>query len=523
MCPSAEITAAVLVSQDSLVFRAAFSAQILSVQSSFLRSGSSYQVGQPVSLYRILKKSLLRLLAAMGITGAITGSINQGAWRVFPGLMLPDHGGESMWNAFAYVPLAYKMQYASQDYVKRFQEKRLRYIADFAYRNTRLYKEKFRNAGIKPGEIRTLDDLKKIPITSKAEVKEGYPSRSVAAGFSEQNCVIESTSGASGSVLRVLHDRYAATRMRAVSLRTHLAQGVRPWHKFCILCRDPEEFQEYEKMSLLRTQGIMEGRPDTELVEEMQREYPYILAGHPSAMVALARAVEKTGLPCTPRMILLGGELSLPWHRTYIEKIFQCPTYNKYGAYEMISIAWECKYHTMHIDADGGIVEFLKDGEPVAPGERGEIVVTNLWNRAMPFIRYRLQDIGIPSDEVCQCGRTLPVLKEIEGRCDDFVVSPSGELIPPTRLIAHFFSTPHIRQFRVTQKTLDYIIVQLIPHQLLTENMENQLMDNIRKAVGQGITVELERVDSIPETGRGKFRTVISHVNVDLASSRATY
>ncbi|MGC1120887.1 MAG: hypothetical protein WBA22_07310 [Candidatus Methanofastidiosia archaeon] len=423
-----------------------------------------------------------------------------------------------MWNALIYVPLAFKAQYASPEYVKRFQEKRLRYIVDFAYRNTLLYKEKFRNAGIKPSDIKTLDDLKKIPPTTKAEVKGGYPSRSVATGFSEENCAVESTSGASGSVLKVLHDPYAVSRMRAVSLRSHLAQGVRPWHKFCILCRDPEEFELYEKMSFLRTQGIMEGRPDAELVKEIQEERPYILAGHPSAMVALAQAVEKADVTITPHMILLGGELSLPWHRTYIEKIFSCPTYNKYGAYEMISIAWECKYHTMHMDADGGIVEFLKDGEAVAPGERGEIVVTNLWNRAMPFIRYRLQDVGIPSDETCQCGRTLPVLKEIEGRCDDFIVPPSGELIPPTRLIAHFFSTPHIKQFRVTQKTREHITIQLIPHPLFSAELENQLLENIKNAVGPRVTVELERVDHIPETGKGKFRTIISHVKVDLAS-----
>ncbi|MBU7014065.1 MAG: phenylacetate--CoA ligase family protein [Theionarchaea archaeon] len=422
-----------------------------------------------------------------------------------------------MWKAFAYVPVAYKTQYASPEYVKRFQEKRMRYIVRFAYRNTLLYKEKFRNAGINPWDIKTLDDLKKIPFTSKAEIKEGYPVRSVAAGFSEENCSVELTSGASGSVLRVLHDPYAVSRMRAVSLRSHLAQGVRPWHKFCILCRDPEEYELYENMSFLRTQGIMEGRSDTELVKEIEKERPYILAGHPSAMVALAHAAERSRVRSNPRMILLGGELSLPWHRAYIERIFNCPTYNKYGAYEMISIAWECKHHSMHIDVDGGIVEFLRDGEAVAPGERGEIVVTNLWNRAMPFIRYRLQDIGIPSDEPCQCGRTLPVLKDIEGRCDDFIVSPSGELIPPTRLIAHFFSIPHIKQFRVTQNTCEHITVQVIPHPSFTVELENLLVTNVKCAVGSDVTVEFERVDHIPETGRGKFRTVVSHVKVDLA------
>ncbi len=422
-----------------------------------------------------------------------------------------------LWRTLSYVPLFYKNQYLAPEKLRKFQERRLKYMVNFAYRNTAMYREKFKKAGITPADIQSLTDIAKIPVTTKKEIKAVYPHGCVTPGYNEHNCVIEHTSGSSGSILTVLYNPEGMDRLRAVSFRSHLAQGVRPWLKFCILCRDPEEYEFYKQRSLYRTYGILEGRPEKELLTTIKEYQPHILGGHPSAYVALAKVADENGISITPDVILLGGELSLPWHREYIEKVFQCPTLNRYGSYEMNSIAWECNQKTMHIDADSVILEIIKDGEPVT-GERGEVVVTNLWNKAMPFIRYRLGDIGVLSADTCTCGRSLPVLQDIEGRTDDFIVLPTGELVPPTRPIAIFFTTPGIEQFTLIQDTKDHISIKVIPQEEFTKNVEKILMNRLTDALGPSISIDLEKVDAIPLTGKSKFRTIISHVGIDLTS-----
>ena len=418
-------------------------------------------------------------------------------------------------RTLSFIPVFYKSQYQSPEKLERFQEKRLKYIVDFAYRNTALYKEKFKKAGIRPSDIQSLTDITKIPVITKEELRAVYPHGCVAPGYNEHNCVVEHTSGSSGSIFTVLFNPEAMALLRAVSFRSHLAQGVRPWHKFCILCRDREEYEFYKQWSLYRTYGILEGRPEKELLETIKTLTPHILGGHPSAYVALAKTAAETGITITPHFILLGGELSLPWHREYIEKVFQCPTLNRYGAYEMNSIAWECDHKTMHIDADAVILEIINEGEPVT-GESGEVIVTNLWNEAMPFIRYRLGDIGVVSDDICACGRGLPVLQDIQGRTDDFIVLPTGELVPPTRPIAIFFATPGIEQFIVIQDTKEHITVKVVPQKGFTTEIEKTLMDRLKKALGPSVVIDIKRVDTIPLTGKGKFRTIVSQVGVNL-------
>ncbi len=423
-----------------------------------------------------------------------------------------------LWRTLSYFPEVYKNQYKPLTALRKIQEKRLRYLVDFAYRNTHLYKEKFKKAGITPLDIQTITDITKIPLITKNEIKAAYPQKAVASGYTEQNCIVKTTSGTSGNVITLLIDFAAMDYMSAVAFRDHLAQGVRPWHKFYVLYHDPVQQKKASKNVLYRMNGVLGILPAEELVEVARAYQPDIMGGHPSTYVAMAQVMEEKGITdVNPWLVLVGGEIAYPSYREYIEKVFCCQTLNKYGAYEAHSIAWECNHRSMHIDADSVIVEFIKDGEPVAPGERGEIVVTNLWNKAMPFIRYKLDDVGIPSDETCACGRGLPVMKELEGRADDFIVLPSGNTVPPTRLIPPFFLTPHIEEFKVIQDTKTHINIQIVPRKGLTEREEKTLLQEIQKILKEPIDIDMEKVESIEQVGRGKFKAVMSKVKMDLA------
>jgi phenylacetate-CoA ligase len=408
-------------------------------------------------------------------------------------------------RTLSYFPHVYKSQYVNADTLRKIQEKKLRYLVNHAYRNIPLYRKKFKKANITPSDITAVDNIIKLPLTTKDDIKAAYPGGTCAPGCSEETCLMNRTSGSSGNILNVLYDSKSFDFSVAVVLRAYIALGIKPWHTFGIICRDPEEL----KSMTPQTFGISGALPERDLVHIARERNPHILGGHPHTFVAMAKFMENRGITdLNIPIILLGGELAYPLAREYIERIFKGKTFNKYGSFETRSIAWECLHKNMHIDADAVLLEVLKDGEPVAPGEPGEVVVTNLWNMAMPFIRYKLDDVAALSDadDVCPCGRTLPLLKDLKGRCDDFIVLPSGDLIPPLRISPCFFSVSEIDQFKIIQDAKTHMVIQVVFNTEDTADIEKALVSTVNTALGGSIDIELEIVDHIPQTGDQKFK-----------------
>lgn len=418
-----------------------------------------------------------------------------------------------------YILLAMRNQYSSPESLKKWQGRRLSHMVEHAYRNTQFYRQKFNEAGIHPQDIQELNDLKKIPLTGKDEVREKGADSLVAHGYDERNCEVHLSSGSSGKMLRVLYDLENHQYENAVSYRYHLGQGVRPWHRYYVQLHDKTELENSRKRSIMhRAMGVAGELPDMVKIKLAQQYNPHVMGGHISCFISMGKIIENQQITnIRPKIIIVGGELSLPVQRKYVERIFGGTTYDKYGSFEVKSIAWECRHHTMHLDADSVLTEFLKDGEPVSPGERGEVVVTNLWNKAMPFIRYRLGDIAVPSDKVCECGRTLPAMELIEGRMDDLIVLPSGTLLPPTAVIPLFFNMSHVLQFRVIQDKRNSIKIKIKPGPEYTDEVGQGLIQRMREVLGEPMDIEVERVETIEETGRGKYREVISYVAADLS------
>ncbi|MBU7037664.1 MAG: phenylacetate--CoA ligase family protein [Theionarchaea archaeon] len=413
-----------------------------------------------------------------------------------------------MWKAFYYLPAAYRNQFLTPKALKALQEKRLKYLVDLAYRNTSLYRSKFKAAGITPSDITTLDDITKIPLVRKQEIKASFPEGMVTPGFSEANCKVGTTSGTSGNILRILFDYEAWSRLNAVALRNYFAHGVRPWHRFCIVCSSPAEYESVSASPFSRTVGILEKEPES-LAEDIRIINPFVVGAHPTTLVGLCKAIEKTDISgIQPGIVLIGGEVAYPSWREYIEKTLKTTTINKYGATEVNSIAWECSHGSMHLDADSVIVEFIKEGEQVAPGELGEVVVTNLWNVAMPFIRYRLGDVAVPLDELCSCGRGLPIIKELEGRLDDVIVLPSKELVPSTRICPLFHRIPQVAEFGIVQDSISHVAIRIVPHGEFTEHAESTLRTRIQNVLGSSVDIDITVVDQLERTTSSKFKRI---------------
>ena len=404
--------------------------------------------------------------------------------------------------------------------LQRIQEKKLKAILNHAYQNVPFYRKKFKTIGIKVDDVKSLDDLTKIPITTKAEIQENIQ-EFCARNVDLSKCEKTTTSGSTGIPLTVFADRKAIDVQNAVYVRTLFQTGWRFSDKTLIVT-DPRHFPRkkhlYQKFGLLREKHVSIFDDAEKQAAIIERYRPSVIKGYPSSLTLLAYAYKKKGLDLRPRLILTTAELLDSTTRRLICSTFQTELFDNYGTTELPSLAFECSEHSgYHINADNVLIEFVdKDGEPVAPGERGNIVATGLVNHAMPLIRYSLGDVGVPAKELCACGRTLPLMKALEGRADDFLSATDGRMISPTIFFPYpFESYIGIKQFRVTQDKIDKLTIQLAVDKDFIDNslVWNNARNEIQRVFGEGMSVEFHMVDKISRDTSGKLRKVISRIH----------
>jgi phenylacetate-CoA ligase len=226
-----------------------------------------------------------------------------------------------------------------------------------------------------------------------------------------------------------------------------------------------------------------------------------------------------------PRLIFTQGETVTPHCRYVAKKLFNSELFETYGSVEFGQLAFECNEHAgLHLITDIAYVEFIsKDGEHVSPGETGEIIVTGLCNTAMPLIRYKIGDMGVPSAEDCSCGRKWPMVKSIEGRLNDFLVLPSGKKLSWLYILRHILYNKqfqrnifNISQYQVIQEDKDKLILRVVKKEKLDTRVLESIKNNMEKYfsnIGEKIEVTIEIVKEIPLEGTGKRRLFISKLS----------
>jgi phenylacetate-CoA ligase len=167
----------------------------------------------------------------------------------------------------------------------------------------------------------------------------------------------------------------------------------------------------------------------------------------------------------------------------------------------------------MHVLADAVLLELVDPaGMPVAVGEPGEIVITDLYSHEAPFIRYATGDIAVLSSRQCACGRALPVLDRIEGRSNDSILAPDGRIINSLALIYAVRQVEGIERFRVCQKTLERYHVELVRNSKYSAESEDRIRKAWKQLLRAPLDVTFEYVAELPVEKSGKFRHVRSEV-----------
>lgn len=364
--------------------------------------------------------------------------------------------------------------------------------------------------------------LASIPFQTKkviSENRERMRSRS-ASSLTRSN-----TGGSTGEPLIFYLGKRRVSADVAAKLRATRWWGVDIGDREIVVWGSPVELTKQDRVRQLRD-SLFSTRllSAFDMSEEVMDRYlafisgfrPLHVFGYPSSIYLLCCHARKKGIPLDSlgvRVVFCTSERLYDYQREAISAAFGAPVANGYGGRDAGFIAHECPSGRMHVTDENIIVEIIGPGGEVLPaGESGEIVVTQLESGEFPFLRYRTGDIGALSDESCPCGRGLTVLKSVEGRSTDFIVTPDRKVMHGLALIYVVRDTEGVEGFKILQEDYDRIRVFLSVNGKFNEAGAAKIKEGFARRLGPGIRVEMEYMDKVRPEKSGKFRYVESKV-----------
>lgn len=237
---------------------------------------------------------------------------------------------------------------------------------------------------------------------------------------------------------------------------------------------------------------------------------PDLIRGYAGSLYGLCNYIEETNSSIySPKIVVSSAETLGEKMREQIESVFGTKLHDFYGSRETASIAGECKYGLMHMFMFNNYVEILDDQDhPVEGGETGKVIVTNLHNYSMPFIRYEIGDAAIPEPKKCQCGNMLPTLKKVAGRVEEQFVREDGSIVIGyffVHLIAVTCKGEQINKFQVIQEDYNKIRILIVSKEGMNGQRKKHIEEKIKVVMGKNCNVVWDFVDDIPKTKSGKY------------------
>jgi len=409
--------------------------------------------------------------------------------------------------------------FLSGEKLRKNTERRIIRMVRKAYNNVPYYKRLYDDYGININEIRTLDDLKKLPFITKDEIRDHFPSEIVSSKFNVEDCHYSATTGSTGRSLPFVFNQSAYAFYIATGLRMYTIIGYRPWHKLVYIKYTKINYPRFGPF--FRTEHIPSTIPAAEQIDMLRSMKPDLLLGYASIIFEIAQKVTPDDLKLIrPRFIGINSELSTKHQRDFISSVFGCPVYDEYSTEETWMIASQCRHGNYHLYIDNVWVEFLdRNGNSVEPGEEGEMVLTTSRSDAMPFIRYRIGDIGRYSDKKCPCGLGYPLLEAFDGRADDSFILPSGTYISSLKILNTFtkFIKKYLHlmeEFKIIQKDRGYIVIELVKGKEYSDSRFKELTDSLHEIFGEPVTISVEAVDHISMNNGIKRKAIESRISV---------
>jgi phenylacetate-CoA ligase len=445
----------------------------------------------------------------------------------------------SLWRSGETAQLRYlrdfeRSQYLPAEELRRLQWRRLRRLLAHAYEQCPFYRRRFDEAGLVPGDLRGLGDLRALPPLEKRQIQEHGPDM-VARNWPRADLIRNQTGGSTGTPVTFYLNGDRKCSRAAATLRHNRWAGWDVGDKVAVIWGAPRDRPPATWRARLR--GVLLRDPlwlDTGRLTEatlagfhaaLGRYRPRIIQAYARAAVLFARYLEARGLPAyRPHALVTSAEVLEPGDRALLERVFGCPVFNRYGCREVSVVASECEAHGgLHTMAEGLYVEVDTPAGPAAPGETGSILVTDLLNAAMPLIRYRIGDLGAWAAGPCPCGRHLPRLEKVEGRVTDFLVGCDGQLVSGVFLATYVVAQrPSLGQVQIHQERAGAVVYRIKPGRDFRPGPDlDYLTRATREYLGEPAAVRAEVVDDLAAEPSGKFLFSRSSVTPDFLAAGA--
>lgn len=426
---------------------------------------------------------------------------------------------------------------ASPTEIEQMQEQLLSQLLHHAYSQVPYYRRVIDELGgieflseTKPAMV-----LNKLPLLTKGTIRENWQDLK-SLDLMQRKWYYNTSGGSTGEPVKLIQDQRYFLHAQSVKILFDSWTG----HSMCMpkVClwgseRDllvGKESARTRVMRCLRNEFWLNAFRMTEhdMIEHVQtinRVRPVQILAYVDCIYELSRFIERERLNIySPKSIMTSAGTLYPHMRETIERVFKAKVFNRYGSREVGDIACECEVHRgLHVSPLTHYVEILReDGTPTMPGEFGEVVVTSLVNYSMPLIRYRIGDVAVWANEGCSCGKTWPLLKNVMGRTMDVFTKRNGTKIVPEyfiHIIGVVLNPPWLRKFQVIQEDYDHICLMIVPaidKERARREIETDmpdLMQKVRRVMGEECRLEVEMVDDIPPSPSGKYRYTISKVS----------
>jgi phenylacetate-CoA ligase len=400
------------------------------------------------------------------------------------------------------------------------QQRLLHAQLERCYQHVPYYRHVFDQIKFDYAGVSRVSELQQLPTLSKEQIRQNYK-EFVSVKYDMERCKHSYSSGSTGEPFATYFDNISWYRKKFwLKLRARFACGMSLGDRVAVLECVPEEKTRQQNKHAWAKDPLLKLRVfslfiDTGVLLSQLRQFqPKNVYGYPSHLMQLATAINN-GEPALRGVerIFTASEYLKTGSRQFIEQTFSAPIYDHYGSTEFKEIAWQCPASAgnggYHINNNEVLCEIVdSDGNPARQGDSGEIVVTDLRNKAMPLVRYRMNDHGLMSWQDCGCGYSGPSLLPLGGRSSDYIILPSLEQISPYLITTNIEHIGGLIQYQIDQYSASEIVARTVWDGRPTSDQVQAVHKAINDVIDSRMTITVEICDAISVEDNGKLKVV---------------
>lgn len=420
-----------------------------------------------------------------------------------------------------------RIPFARPERWKSLQRKRIKQIVTHAYESVAFYRSYMIEKGLGPSDFNSTSDLHKLPLISK-EMLMKNPESFFSTRFKKSQCLELRTGGTTGEPASLWHDRQslilqfaygereraAITRLLKKNLGYRVMVVTYPGFSFETVLQFYDHNLFFPRWTRPNRVIISAANPLSSNLDFLNQYKPDVLVTYGSYLGALFRyAIRHRKKIHKPKIAIYGADSPSEEDQELIGEDLRIGILSNYGACEALKIGFMCELGKgFHLHPDLCVLSLINEKrQSVRPGERGEIVISNLLNRATVLLNYRLGDLAILDQRPCECGRTFPLIQSLEGRREDIIELPDGNMVHPRLVWNVFKKRPGVRRYQVVQQGPWSFAVKVLPVEGINMKiLEGELKREFESLFGVQAQVDVVFVNAFPPTGRAKFRAVVS-------------